>query len=105
MVCGCQAIIQENDPRAELWMSIFGKLSFPLKHPVLMNMGDVVGIGYEGDASALTSEQRERLIRAMMKKFMVSRREIEETLKDGVIPIKAENVTVSICNLHFRCMI
>ena len=98
-------MINEKDERAELWKKIFGKLSFPLRHPVLTNMGDVVGLGYEGDANKLTGEQRQILIREMMKKFHISRRDVEIALADGVIPIKAENVTIKICELHLRGLV
>jgi len=103
--CGCEATISENDPRAEIWLYVFGKLSFPLKHPLARNMGSTVGIGYEGDAKALTEEQKERLIEAMIKKFGIKREDVTKVLDTGIIPIKADNVIVSICDLHFRCMI
>lgn len=100
MGCGCKATISESDPRAEIWLYVFGERSFPLKHPLPMNMGSVVGIGYEGDATVLTYDQRERLIEKMTKKFKVSQEEITKVLDKGVIPIKAENVIVSWCKTH-----
>jgi hypothetical protein len=100
MGCGCKARINEKDPRAELWKYIFGSLTFPLLGPFLVPMGDVVGYGFKGDARALTSEQRERLIEKMVEKFHITREEVEEGLKDGVVPIKGEEVIVEICRLH-----
>jgi hypothetical protein len=38
----------------------------------------------------------------MVKKFGVSRAEVEEGLADGVVPIKGEGVIVSWCSKHFR---
>jgi len=101
MTCGCTASIGEKDSRAELWIYIFGNRSFPLLGPLSYNMGDIVGIGYKGDAKALNSEQRERLIEKMTEKFNIKRADVEEHLKDGVVPIKAEGVTLSICRAHF----
>jgi hypothetical protein len=103
--CGCEATISKDDPRAEIWMHVFGKLSFPLKHPLTKNMGATVGTGYEGDAEALTNEQKERLIEAMTKKFGIERDDVIKVLDTGIVPIKADNVIVSICDRHFRCMI
>ncbi len=105
MACGCEATINKNDPRAEIWLYVFGKLSFPLKHPMRVNMGSVVGLGYEGDATALTPDQRTRLIEKMTKKFGISEKEVTDTLDEGIIPIKATGVSVKICNAHFRCML
>ena len=96
--CGCEATITESDPRAEIWLYVFGKRSFPLKHPLCRN-----GF-YEGHATVLTKEQRQRLIEAMTKKFGITEKDVTDVLDKGIVPIKADNVIVSICNLHFRCM-
>jgi hypothetical protein len=104
--CGCEATISEKDPRAETWMTVFGKLSFPLKHPISHINSNFPGkTFYSGDATALTAEQKARLIEAMTRKFNIPASKVEESFKDGVIPILAENVIVSICELHVRCMI
>jgi hypothetical protein len=100
MGCGCKATIGEKDSRAELWMYIFGSRIFPILGPFCYNMGDVVGIGYKGDAKSLTTEQRERLVEKMTEKFSITRAMVEESLKDGVVPIKAEGVIVEICRMH-----
>jgi len=105
LTCGCRATISENDPRAELWQYIFGSRSFPLKHPLPMNMGPVVGQGYEGDATELTPEQRERLIEAMTKKFGITRADVNQSLLMGIVPIKADGVTVSWCSRHSRAIL
>jgi hypothetical protein len=105
MGCGCEATITKDDPRAEIWMYVFGKLSFPLKHPIPKNMGPIVGTGLEGDAKALTEEQKERLIEAMTKKFGIKREDVTKVLDIGIVPIRAENVIVSWCALHSRALI
>jgi hypothetical protein len=105
VTCGCEATINESDIRAPIWKYVFGKTSFPLRHPVLTNMGAVVGLGYEGDASALTEEQKTRLIEAMTEKFHIPVVEVTKVLETGVIPIRAEGVSVSICERHVRAMI
>jgi hypothetical protein len=68
-------------------------------------MGKVVGMGYEGDASVLTEEQRKRLIEKMTEKFNVSRAEVEKGLEAGVVPIKADGVTVTWCERHVRAAV
>jgi len=98
--CGCEATITEKDPRAEIWLYVFGKRSFPLRHPLPQNMGDVVGLGYEGDATALTNEQKERLIEKMTQKFHIEREDVTTVLDEGIVPIKAEGVIVSWCKKH-----
>jgi hypothetical protein len=105
MGCGCQASISKDDPRAEIWKYVFGELSFPLRHPIPSNMGTVVGTGYEGDASALTEEQKQRLVKAMTEKFHIPEIEVTKVLDSGIIPIKAIGVSVVICNKHMRAML
>ena len=106
MACRCEATISEKDPRAEIWLYIFGKRSFPLRYPLQNANPNFPGkTFYSGDATALTAEQKARLIEAMTKKFNIPASHLEESFKDGVIPILAENVILSICELHVRCMI
>jgi len=104
--CGCEATVNEDDPRAEIWMKVFGSRTFPLKHPVPVAMQTFPGKRfYMGDAKALSAEQKDRFFEAMMAKFKVTREEVEQSIIDNQIPILAENVIVKICNLHFRCML
>jgi len=105
MGCECKATIKEDDPRAEIWMYVFGSRSFPLRHPFLQRMKGALTKGYVGEGSALTDEQRERLIERMMAKFNLSHAEMVEGLKDNVIPIKPDGVVVSICSMHFWNMV
>ena len=101
MVCGCEATISQDDSRAEIWLYVFGKRSFPLKHPLPhLNSCFPNMVFYSGDASALTPEQLEKLIEAMTRKFNITREQVLDSINDGVIPIRADNVTISICQRH-----
>ena len=87
-------------------MKVFGALTFPLKHPLSVRMDTFPDKTFlVGDARALTEEQKERLIEAMINKFHVTREHIVELMKTGEIPILADNCIVSICDLHVRCML
>lgn len=92
----CEVTIAEGDPRAPIWLYVLGKRSFPLRDSEPKDMGSIVGLGYEGDASALTPEQRVRLTEKMAEKFNLSREEVETNLVNtSVLPIRAEGITVS----------
>ena len=108
MSCGCEVTLTKgmDDARAELWLSIFGKLSFPLKHPFrFLNPNFPGKTFYAGDASAFNPEQKERFVKAMMEKFhLKSPSEVEGTMKNGIIPILADNLILSICETHIRYM-
>ena len=108
MTCGCEVTLSKgmDDVRADIWLKIFGKLSFPLKHPIpFLNPNFQGKTFYAGDASALTLEQRKCLIETMSKKFNVSEAEIEASMKDGVIPILSDNLILSICQTHMLGML
>jgi hypothetical protein len=99
--CGCVAEIDADDPRAEIWLYVLGRLTFPLRHPLPMNTRQGWRV-YEGDAGALTPEQRERLIEKMVEKFKISRAEVERVLDEGSVPIRTEGVVVYWCPWHAR---
>lgn len=90
-----EAVISKQDSRAEIWFYVFGRYSFPLKDAELRDLGEVVGKGYLGDAFALKPDERERLIEKMTTKFGILREEITKPLDSGVIPIKADGVTIN----------
>jgi hypothetical protein len=104
--CGCQAILDETDTRAPIWKEVFGKLEFPLEHPIPFKMETFPGqLFFAGDSKALSPEEKERFISAMMKKFNVSREHVETSWDVfGCIPILYEHITLKICELHLRCM-
>jgi hypothetical protein len=104
--CECYATISEKDPRYEIWKQIDPEARMPLKHPLTReNLTIYPGLFYEGDATRLTTEQKELLAKLMSEEFKIPKAEVLKNLADGVFPIKADNVIVSICNLHMRCML
>jgi len=106
--CECYATISERDPRGEIWKYVTGDGRIPLKHPLssIVKSGPFEGMEvYHGDPSKLTEEQKQRLIKKLSQKFGIPPKEIQKDLAKGLLPIKAENVIVSICSLHFRIMV
>ena len=106
--CECYAQISKKDPRYEIWKQVDPDARVPLKHPlssIMKNEHFPEGITvYEGDPSRLTDKQKDVLATLMAQKFHIPKQEVLEGLVKGVLPIKVDNVIVSICNLHFRCM-
>lgn len=106
--CECYAILNKKDPRAEIWKTIDHDLKMPLKHPLPVKAkwkdGTELMI-YEGDPARLTETQRIRLCLEMSNKFGIQYKEVMTDLINGIFPICCENITVSICELHVRCMI
>lgn len=103
-MCECFAEISKNDPRYEIWIKIDSQARMPLKHPLPRKMTNFEGLFYEGDATRLTSEQKDIFATEMANKFKITKDEVLKNLEDGVFPIKADNVLISICDLHLRCM-
>jgi hypothetical protein len=106
--CGCKAHLSESDPRAEIWRAVFGKLEFPLLHPI-KHEGQAVGeplCGFlQGDWNALSEEEQVKLAGEMKKRFGVSEAAfIAQNKAIGYIPIKDVNITVVCCQLHSRMM-
>ena len=107
--CECYAQISKKDSRYEIWKQVVPNGRVPLKHPlssIMKNKHFPEGITiYEGDPSRLTKKQKDVLATLMAQKFHIPKQEVLEGLAKGVLPIKVDNVTVSICDLHFRCML
>jgi len=105
--CECYAILSENDERAEIWKQVCSDLRLPLKHPLPVlaknNDGEELRF-YEGDPERLDDFQKARISELMAEKFDLDEKAVFESLKKGIMPIRADNVTVMICNLHLRCM-
>ena len=107
--CGCKAILSEMDPRAPIWLAVFGKLEFPLKNPV-----PTIGAGpgefhdrfLRGDWEALSLDQQTMLFREMEKRFsgLNYGAFVAQNRALGYIPIKDKNISVLVCGLHTRCM-
>ena len=104
--CECVAILSETDERAEIWKQVCPDLRLPLKSPLPV-LGKLNGEEikfYEGDPEKLDDFQKARLAELMAEKFGIDEKVIFESLKKGILPIRTDNVTVLICNLHLRCM-
>lgn len=108
-MCECYAKVSRNDPRYPIWVKVDPEAKLPLKHPILKRHPyahpDFMGTFYEGDPSRLTEEQKEIIIEEMSKKFKCSKDHVAEGLAKGFLAIKSDNISVMICDLHFRCMI
>jgi len=105
--CGCYARVSDDDPRSKDWTAIMGEPVFPLRHPLLeiatIKLGGQEPYDmriYAGDPERLTDEQKERMITLIQQKFGVPRETILNDMKTRGFPIKAENVTVTICQRH-----
>lgn len=104
-MCECYATINKNDSRYEIWIQVDPEAKVPLKHPVPVKHPNFDGLFFEGDPARLTEEQKKIIIDLLSKKFNVSKAHVKEGLDNGILPIKAENTIVSICDSHFRCML
>jgi len=106
--CGCRAHLNEKDPRAEIWLAVFGKLEFPLLHPIA-HIGQAVGEPpyrvLQGDWRALSEEEQNMLAEQMRTKFGASPAAfLAQNKAIGYIPIKDKNITVVCCKLHSRML-
>ena len=106
--CGCKAHLDAKDPRAEIWMKVFGCLSFPLKHPIshmAITKGESSARYLQGDWRALSDEEKLRMVAEMKEKFGVSQEVFMSQIRAvGYVPIKDENITITCCQLHSRMM-
>jgi hypothetical protein len=106
--CGCRALLAEKDPRAEIWLSVFGKLEFPLLHPIHhqgQGPGENSDLFLQGDWNALSQDQQFKLCDAMKTKFNVKESLFLSQIHAlGYIPIKDRNITVVLCQLHSRML-
>lgn len=104
--CECYAAISEDDPRAEIWRQITPDLRIPLRHPIPrigQHNGQDIRV-YEGDPSRLSQKQQDLLVELMAAKFDIPESAVREGLDAGQMPVKDDNVVISICALHWRCM-
>lgn len=101
--CECYAIIDKVDPRHQIWMEVFGKPQIPLKNP-LAKIHPQFGAIYDGDPSKLTKQQKEKMADILSEKFGLLRKAVLSDLAKGNLAVKADNISISICELHMRCM-
>lgn len=105
-MCECYATVSKSDPRYEMWRKVDPEGRLPLKHPLtkIVVCQQRRMTFYEGDPSRLSEDQKKTIVELMNKKFKVPKHVVAKELAEGVLPIRAANVNVSICNLHVRCM-
>jgi hypothetical protein len=107
--CTCIAHLDKDKADKE-WLEIFPN-GVPIKAPVPAGILrhpdlDKPKVYYNADVARFTKEQRAGLIKFVSKKFKMSADEISADLDKGICPIRAEiTSSISICPLHFRCMI
>jgi hypothetical protein len=106
--CGCKAILNKKDPRAAIWKKVFGCLEFPLLSPIPVlgtALGEPTAKFLMGDWEALNFEQKTKMLSEMKKKFGISAQDfVMQNKALGYVPIKDQNVTVVVCQLHTRMM-
>jgi hypothetical protein len=91
------AIAVDKD-RAAMWQRIFGGIEAPVKS-VVPGPAFLPGVGatmvYELDLSAITPEQRERLVKEIAGKFKLPEWEVDQTLDEIGCPILADDVVIA----------
>lgn len=95
------AKISEESTRHREWIEVMGVDEIPLKSPFpewASAPGVEAGLFYQIDLSAITPEQRERMIKHIARKFEVDEHEVSSTLDTIGCPILAEDVTVVVLN-------
>ena len=106
--CGCEATITDRDPRAEIWIQVFARRSFPIswKLGLYHENSNFPGKRFlNGDVAALSPDQRESLIGTMAAKFRIPPAEVADSLAEGILPILDEGISISFCQLHTRMMV
>lgn len=93
------AHLARTSPRYQDWLRVFGDSIVPLRSPfaVRASAPGVEGLFYHVLVSALTSEQRQRLVEHLAEKFGEAPGEVERTLDDERhgLPILATDVSVA----------
>jgi len=90
------ATLIETSPRAAGWQRIFGRLNnVPLTSSrlhLVRHQTEGLMYVYELDISALTPEERERLIDLLAEEFNLPRSEVASDVDEQGVPIRAEDV-------------
>lgn len=104
--CECYATVSKDDPRFPIWLAV-AENRIPIKHPLEVKgkAGGHKGNFYEGDATRLTKEQKEIMSKLLARKFHITEKEVLTDFEKGMFPIRADNISLVICELHLRCMI
>jgi len=94
--CNCYATVSEDDPRHDIWQQLVNG-QMPLKHPLLVrSKKSPKALFYVGDGTRLTEDARMHL--ALDPQIST-----QDLASSDVFYIKAENVTVFVCQTHLRC--
>jgi len=96
-----------HDPeRLKFWQAVLGGDRAPIKSILTIsvhvpddNGGTRQADAYFLDLNAITTEQREKLIRAIAKRFVIPVDEVERAIDDQGVPILTEDVSVSSSDL------
>jgi hypothetical protein len=92
-----------HDPeRLKFWQAVLGGDRAPIKSILTIsvhvpddNEGTRQADAYFLDLNAITTEQREKLIKSIAKRFVIPVDEVERAIDDQGVPILAEHVSVS----------
>jgi hypothetical protein len=93
-----QAILKPGGPHYAEWFEIFGESRVPLESckPQMATLGDEKNIEvYKLNLSAMTLEQRARLLGSISKRFQVPIYELEAEIAKVGFPIRAADLIVS----------
>jgi hypothetical protein len=91
-----------NPERLKFWQAVLGGDRAPIKSILTIsvhvpddNGGTRQADAYFLDLNAITTEQREKLIRSIAKRFVIPVDEVERAIDDQGVPILAEDVSVT----------
>jgi len=95
------ATISEKSERAEMWQTVLGDKTIPIRSPIPTKAnlpGKPAASIYEMDIESLTGEQREKLIDYLAERFGIPKAEVAHDLDEVGCPILAEDIIVTIQN-------
>jgi hypothetical protein len=93
------ATIREGCPRQQDWLTVLGTNEVVLKSPVpylASAPGIPEALFFEMDLTALSGDQRARLITHLAQRFHVTEQEVARDLDQVGCPILAADVTVTV---------
>lgn len=88
-----------NEDRKANWLTVYGTDTIPIKSPI-PSRANLPGLPsaliYELDLSAISTDQRQRPVTHITKRFDLDPTEVETELDEEGVPILADDVTVTI---------
>lgn len=104
----CQCFAKAIDPeRQKMWERIFREGKVPITCPIPVGRGNLAGLSadfYLVDFDRVSYAEKEALIFAMANKFNFAPKEIRKDIETQGAPIKADSLTISICQMHGLAM-